>query len=80
MDIFLNILIGTLCVCTDRFQGLSEGFQYPLQFLPFYCFFENYLLIFKMLIETLLKILFSVIGRCSLVPFSLWAAGKMRKN
>jgi len=29
-----------------------------------------------MLIETLLRILFSVIGRCSLVPTSHWLQGK----
>jgi hypothetical protein len=38
MDIFegLNILISTLCVCADDFQGLSKDFQYPIQCLTFY--------------------------------------------
>ncbi len=33
-----------------------------------------------MLTETLFRIPFSVIGRCSLVPTSHWLHGKMRKN
>ncbi len=62
-----TILINTLCVCADCFQGLSKAFHYPTQLLTFYLLLRNYLLILKMLTETLLKIPFSVIGRCSLV-------------
>ncbi len=51
-----NILISTFCVCTDGFQDLSKAL--------------NYLLVKKMPTETLLRIPFSVIGRCSLVPIS----------
>ncbi len=36
----------------------------------------NYLLILKMLTETLIRISFSVIGRCSLVPTCHWLQGK----
>jgi hypothetical protein len=39
MDIFfegLNILILTLCVCADGFQGLSKAFHYPIQLVTFY--------------------------------------------
>ncbi len=38
----------------------------------FYLLLWNYLLILKMLTETLLRMSFSVIGRCSLVPTTDW--------
>ncbi len=60
--------ISTFCVCTDGFQGISKAFHNPVQFLTFYLLLWNYLLIWKMLTKTLLKIFFCVIGRCSLVP------------
>ncbi len=56
MDIFLkglNILISTFCVCADSFQA----FHYPIQLLTFYLLLWNYLLMLKMLTETLLRIL-----------------------
>ncbi len=66
MDIFvevINILISTICVCADGFQGLTTSFHYPTQSLTFYLLLWNYLLILNMLTETLLRIPFSVIGR-----------------
>ncbi len=71
----LNILINTFCVSADGFQDLSKAFQCPIQSLTFY-FLWNYLLILKMLTETLLKTSFSVIGWCSQVPTSHWLQGK----
>jgi hypothetical protein len=68
----LNILFSTFCVRADGFQDLIKAFQYPIQLLTFYLLLRNYLLILKMLTETLLRIPFSVIGRCSLVPTSHW--------
>ncbi len=62
----LYILIGTFCVCTDDFQGLSKAF--------------HYLLILEVLTETLLIISFSVIGRCCLVPASHWLQGECARN
>jgi hypothetical protein len=79
MDIFgegLNILISAFCVCADGFQGLSKAFRYPIQVLTFYLLLKNYLLDFKMFPETLLRIIFSVICRCSLVTTSHWLQGK----
>jgi hypothetical protein len=38
MDIFLkvlNILISTVSVCTDGFQGLSKAFHYLIQLFTF---------------------------------------------
>ncbi len=77
IDIFfkvLNILISTFCVNGDGYQGLSKAFQYLIQLITFYLHLWNYLLILKMLTETLLRLSFSVIGRCSLVPrkLKLW--------
>ncbi len=69
----LKFLIIIFWVCADGFQGLSRTFHYPIQFLTFYLVFWIYLLILKMLTEALLRIPFSVIGRCfSLVPTSPW--------
>jgi hypothetical protein len=31
-----NILISTLCVCTDGFQGFKKAFHYSTQRLTFY--------------------------------------------
>jgi hypothetical protein len=42
MDLGLNILISTFCVCDDGFHGLSKAFHYPKQILTFY------LLLFEM--------------------------------
>jgi hypothetical protein len=60
----LNIVISTFCVCADGFQGLSKAFHCPIQLLTFYLILGNYLIILKMLTESLLKIPFSVTGRC----------------
>jgi hypothetical protein len=79
MDILfegLNILMSTFCVCAGRFQGHSNAFHYPIQLLTFCLLLSNYLLILKMLTETLLRILFSVIGRYSLLTTSHWLQGK----
>jgi hypothetical protein len=35
----LNILISTVCVCADGFQGLSKAFHYPVQLLTYYLLF-----------------------------------------
>jgi hypothetical protein len=74
----LNISISTFCGCADGFQGLSKAFHYPLQLLTFLfnVLLYNYLIILKMLTETLLRIPFSVIGRCSLVASYHWLQGK----
>ncbi len=58
----LNNLISIFLVCADGFQGLSKAFHCPIQLLTLFCFFDYYLLILKMLTETLLRIPFSVIG------------------
>jgi hypothetical protein len=80
MDIFLrsklNFVISTFCVCAHGFQGLSKAFHYPIQLLTFYLRLWNYLLLLKMLTETLLRIPFSVIGRWPLMPTSHWLQGK----
>ncbi len=52
------------------FMDFSKAFHYPIQLLTFHLFLWKYLLILKMLTETLLRIPFSVIDRCSLVPIS----------
>jgi hypothetical protein len=57
-----NILICTLCVRAQGFQGLFKSFSHPIQLLTFYLLFLNYLLIL-MLTDTLLSIPFSMIGR-----------------
>jgi hypothetical protein len=54
----------------------SKSFHFPKQLFTFYLLLWNYLLIFKMLTETVLRIPFSVIGRCSLGPTSHWLQGK----
>jgi hypothetical protein len=61
----LTILITTFCVCADGFKVLQKLFS---NFL-----FASLKLItnFEMLTETLLRIPFSVIGRCFLVPTPL---------
>ncbi len=46
----------------------SKAFHCPTQLLTFYLLLWSYLLILKMLTETLLIIPFSVISQCSLVP------------
>jgi hypothetical protein len=79
MDIFLeglNILFSTFCVCADGFQSLSKAFHYPIQLLTSHLFLWNHLQILKMPTETLLRIPFSLIGRCSLVQTSHWLQGK----
>ncbi len=67
-----NILKITFCVCAYGFQDLAKAFYYLIQLLTFYLLLWNYFLIFEMLTETLLRIPFSVIGRCSLVPVTYW--------
>jgi hypothetical protein len=59
------------------FSGLSRAFHYPIHLITFYLLLWNYLLILNMLTKTLLSFLFSVIGRCSLVPTSHWQQGKL---
>ena len=72
----LNIVISTFCVCADGFQDLSKAFYYPIQLLTFCFLLWNYLQILKMLTETLLKIPFSVIGRCSSSADLQWLKGR----
>ncbi len=62
--------------CPDDFQGLSKAFHYHIQLIIFYLLLWNYLLILKMLTETLLNISFSVIVQCFLVPTSPWLQEK----
>jgi hypothetical protein len=62
----LNILISTFFVWADGFQA----FYNPIQLSKFFASSFKFLLIFKMLTEISLKILFSVIGRFSPVPTS----------
>jgi hypothetical protein len=64
---FFKGLNSPFCVCADCFQGLSKAFNF---------LFLNYLLILEMLTETILRIPFSVIGRCSQVPTSHCLQGK----
>jgi hypothetical protein len=63
----------------DGFQGHSKAFHYPYTIKEFVFAYLNFLLILKMLPETLLRIHFSVIGRCSLVPTSHWLQGKFAR-
>ncbi len=71
-----NTLISAFCVCANGFQDLSKAFHYPIQLLTFYLLLWNkFLLILNCLLK-LLRIPFSVIGRCSLVPSSHWLEGK----
>ncbi len=57
------------CVCADDFQDLSKAFStIPYTILTFYLLLLIYLLILKILTETLLRTILSL------------AAGKMRKN
>jgi hypothetical protein len=87
MDIFsegLKILITTvLSVYGLRgfkvFQKLFS-FHYPMQLLTFYLLLRNYLLILKMLTETLLNIPSALVGLCSLMPTLSLAAEEMCKN
>jgi hypothetical protein len=58
------------------FSRSFKSFCYPSHLLNFCMLLWNYLLILKMLPETLLRILTSVIGLCSLVPTSHWLQGK----
>ncbi len=51
------------------FSRSFKGFLPPY---TFYLLLLNYLLIYTMLIETLLRIPFSAFGKCSLVPTSRW--------
>ena len=69
----LNMLICTFCECADSFKVFQKLFTTLYKYSLFICFFEITL---KMLTETLLRIPFSVIGRCSLVPASHWLQGK----
>jgi hypothetical protein len=67
----LNILISTfLCMRWWFSRSFKLAFHYPIQLLTFYLLLWNYLLILKMLTETLLRIPIYVIGLCSLVPTS----------
>ncbi len=74
----LNILMSTLTyfVCADGLQVLLRSFHYSIQLLTFCLIPWNYVLEFEYASETLLRIPFSVIGRCSLVPISHWKQGK----
>ncbi len=63
------------------FKGLHilrsfNSFSLPYTIISFWLLLWNYLLILKILHETLLRIPFPVIGRCSLLPISHWMQGK----
>ncbi len=63
---------GFCCVCADGFQSLSKVF-FPIIIFLFASLKYCKLLILKMLCESLLRIPFSVIGRCSPVsPLVCW--------
>ncbi len=70
-SISLDSTFNQYFLCADGFQGLSKSFQYLIQL-----FASLNLLILKILTETLLKNLLSVIGRCSLVLTNHWLQGK----
>jgi hypothetical protein len=81
MDIFFKVStflsVTTFCVCADGFKACQKLFitgTVPYTFINFLLasLEITYLLILTMLTETLLRILFSVICRCSLVPTSQW--------
>ncbi len=69
----LIILISTF---SRSFKSFS--LRYPIQLFTIYLLIclRNYLLILKVLTETLLRIPFSVAGQCSLVLASHWLQGK----
>ncbi len=73
--IFLKVLISTFCELSDGFPRSCKGFS-SYTIIPFYLLLWNYLLILEFPTETLLRIPFSVIGRCSLVPTSYRLQGK----
>ncbi len=82
MDIFLkvlNILSSTFCVCADGFQDFSKAFHYPIQLLTLIASLKLLTVILKMLTESLLKSLLSMIDRCSLVPISHWLQGNAQE-
>ncbi len=60
-------------LCMRWLWGFQKLFTtlYIIQLLTFYLLLWNYFLILEILTETLLRISFSVNGRCSLVPASL---------
>ncbi len=63
--------------CMRRWFSRSfKAFHCRIQWLTFYLLLFNFLLILNMRTETILKIQFSVIGRCSLVSTSQWLQGK----
>ncbi len=73
---FLHLLSVLLVPMRWWFSRSFESFYYLIQLLTFYLLHWNYLLILKMLTETLLRIALSEIGRCSFVPTSHWLLGK----
>ncbi len=80
---FFEVLIILISTCADVFQWSSKVFYYPIQFLTFYLLlwnYRNYLLILKMLTETLHRIPFSVTGRCSLGCSYLPVLSKMETS
>ncbi len=68
----MDIFICSLCVCANGFQGLSKALHFTIQLLTLSMLLWIYLLILKMLTETLLIIPFSVIDRCSPVSTFHW--------
>jgi hypothetical protein len=69
----MDILISTLCECGDGFPGLFNSF--PIHYTIINFLFTS----LNMISETLLKIIFSVIGRCFTVPTFHWLQGKFAR-
>ena len=68
-----------LCVCADGFQGFSKAFHYPIQLLPFICFFEIILTNFANATEFSRNSFLCDWSMFSSDDLSL-AAGKIHKN
>ncbi len=66
---------STFCLCADGVQGLSKAFHYTIHLLTFYLLKLLIKIFLKILTESLLRITFSVISRCFLVPTSQWLKG-----
>jgi hypothetical protein len=73
-EVSRDVSVYSLMVFKVFHKLFTTLYNYPLLF-----FFRNYLLILKMLTETLVRISFFVIGRCSLVLTTRWLKGKFSR-